>query len=168
MKSHRLLCVGLLVPSVAFAGVTYDQARVVDVQPVYQTVSYQVPREICQEQRVQTGSGGGQSAAAPVLGAVVGGVLGHAVTSKNQPVGTAIGAVLGGALGYTVAKQNAQPQYTTYGTQEVCSTVQDTHEEQRISGYQVRYEYLGQRYVTITPNQPGNTVRVRVDVSPAF
>jgi uncharacterized protein YcfJ len=168
MKTHRLLFAGLLAPSVAFAGVTYDQARVVDVQPMYQTVSYQVPREICQEQRVQTASGGGQSAAAPVLGAVIGGVLGHAVTSKNQPVGTAIGAVLGGALGYNIARQNAHPQYATYGTQEVCSTVQDTHEEQRLSGYRVQYDYLGQRYTTITRSQPGSTVRVRVDVSPAF
>jgi uncharacterized protein YcfJ len=168
MKNHRLLLAGLLAPSVAFAGVTYDQARVVDVQPVYQTVTYQVPREICQEQRVQTGAYGGQSAAPPLLGAVLGGVLGHAVTHKNQPVGTAIGAVVGGAIGYNIAKQNAQPQYATYGTQEVCNTVNDTHEEQRISGYQVRYEYLGQRYTTMTSNPPGSTVRVRVDVSPAF
>jgi len=168
MKNHRVLLAGLLAPSVAFAGVTYDQARVVDVQPVYQTVTYQVPREVCQEQRVQTGAGGGQSAAPPLLGAVIGGVLGHAVANKNQPVGTAIGAVLGGAIGYNIARQNAQPQYVTYGTQEVCSTVRDTHEEQRLTGYQVRYEYLGQRYTTITHNQPGDTVRVRVDVTPAF
>ena len=169
MKSPRLLfAASLLTPGLALAGVTYDQARVVDVQPVYETVSYQVPREICQEQRVQTASGGGPSPAGPLLGAVVGGVLGHAATSKNQPVGTAIGAVLGGAMGYSIAQQNARPRYVTYGTQEVCSTVQDTHEEQRISGYRVRYEYLGQRYSTITRNQPGNTVRVRVDVQPAF
>lgn len=168
MKGHRLVLAGLLGPSVAFAGVTYDQARVVDVQPVYQTVSYQVPREMCQEQRVQTGAGGGQSPVAPLLGAVLGGALGHAATSKNEPVGTAIGAVLGGAIGYNIARQTAQPRYVTYGTQEVCSTVQDIHEEQRISGYQVRYEYLGQRYTTITRNQPGSTVRVRVDVTPAF
>lgn len=168
MKCRHVLFAGLLTPSVALSGVTYDQARVVDVQPLYETVSYQVPREVCQEQRVQTGAGGGVSPAGPVLGAVIGGVVGHAVATKNQPVVTAIGAVLGGALGYNVARQNARPEYVTYGTQEVCSTVRDTHEEQRISGYQVRYEYLGQRYTTITRNQPGSTVRVRVDVSPAF
>ena len=76
--------------------------------------------------------------------------------------------VLGTAIGYNIARQTAQPRYVTYGTQEVCSTVQDTHEEERISGYRVRYEYLGQRYSTITRNPPGNTVRVRVDVTPAF
>lgn len=168
MNSRHLLLAGFLAPSLTFAGVTYDQARVVDVQPLYETVSYQVPREVCEEQRVQTGSGGGQSPVAPVLGAVIGGVLGHAVATKNEPVVTAIGAVLGGAVGYNIAKQTARPQYVTYGTQEVCSTVRDTHEEQRISGYQVRYEYLGQRYTTITRNQPGDSVRVRVDVSPAF
>jgi hypothetical protein len=31
-----------------------------------------------------------------------------------------------------------------------------------------RYEYLGQRYTAETPDATGDTVRVRVDVSPAF
>ena len=81
---------------------------------------------------------------------------------------SAIGTVFGGAVGYDIARRNATPTYTTYGTQEVCTTVQDVHEEERIDGYQVRYEYLGQTYQTVMPYAPGRTVRVRVDVSPAF
>ena len=168
MKIPLVLQAALLAPAIAFAGVTYDQARVVDVKPLYKIVSTTVPRQLCREEQVQTGSGGGQSAAIPVIGAVIGGVLGHAVSNKNQPVGTAVGAVLGGAVGYNVARQNARPQYTTYTTQEVCTVVDDIHEEERLNGYQVRYEYLGQLYTAVTPNHPGDTVRIRVDVSPAF
>ena len=115
-------------------------------------------------------SGGGISPAIPLLGAIAGGVLGSAVANghHNQQAGAAIGAVFGGAVGYDVARRNATPRYVTYGTQEVCSEVQDTHEEERISGYNVRYTYLGQTYTTYTRNPPGDTVRVRVDVTPAF
>jgi len=164
----RTLLAGVLAPGLVWAGATYDQARVVDVQPMYQSVTHTVPREVCQEQRVQTGAGGGQSPVPPLLGAVIGGVAGNAVSNKNQPVGAAIGAVLGGAIGYDIARRNARPPYVTYGTQEVCTTVQDTYEEQQLSGYRVRYEYLGQTYAAVTRNHPGDTVRVRVDVSPAF
>lgn len=166
----RLLAAGLLIPSVAFAGTSYDQARVVGVQPIYQTVSYTVPREQCSEQRVQTGSGGGVSPALPLLTAIAGGALGSAVAHghNNSHAGAAIGAVFGGAVGYDIARRNAGPRYVTYGTQEVCTTVQDVHEEERISGYDVRYEYLGRTYSTTTQYPPGDTVRVRVDVSPAF
>jgi uncharacterized protein YcfJ len=170
MNMGHVLAVGVLIPSVAFAGPTYDQARVVSVQPMYETVSYTVPREQCSEQRVQTGSGGGVSPAIPLLAAVAGGALGSTIANghHNNEAGAVIGAVLGGAAGYDVARRNAQPRYVTYGTQEVCTTVQDTHEEERVSGYQVRYQYLGQTYQTVTRNPPGDTVRVRVDVSPAF
>ena len=43
----RLFAAGLLIPSGAFAGASYEQARVVGVQPIYQTVSYAAPREQC-------------------------------------------------------------------------------------------------------------------------
>ena len=105
----------------------------------------------------------------PLLAAVAGGALGSAITNHhNQRAGGVVGAVFGGAVGYDVARRNAQPRYVTYGTQEVCTVVQDTHEEERVSGYRVRYEYLGQTYSTVTRSPPGDTVRVRVDVSPAF
>ncbi len=169
MSTFRMLAAGLLIPSVAFAG-SYEQARVTGVQPVYETVSYTVPREQCSEQRVQTGAGGGTSPAIPLLGAIAGGALGSAVANghNNKQAGAVIGAVFGGAVGYDVARRNATPRYVTYGTQEVCTEVQDVHEEQRISGYNVRYTYMGQTYSTFTRNPPGDTVRVRVDVTPAF
>lgn len=156
-----------LAPVGVYAGVTYDQARVVGVEPLYQTVVSTVPRQVCRKQLVQTG-GGGVSSAPPLIGAVLGGVLGNAVSSKNQPVNATVGAVLGGAIGYDIARRNARPQYVTYDTRELCTRVQDTLEEQQLSGYRVSYEYLGRRYSAVTQNPPGATVRVRVDVSPAF
>src|SRR4051794_19428045 len=132
MKMLRMLVTGALIPSAAFAG-SYDQARVVGVQPMYETVSYNVPREQCSEQRVQTGHYGGPSPAVPIIGAIAGGVLGSAVAHghDNKQAGAAIGAVFGGAVGYDYAHRNAAPRYATYGTQEVCTEVTDVHEEER-------------------------------------
>ena len=169
MKTLPVLAFSALVPSFAL-GASYDEARVIDVQPLTETVSYTVPRQVCSEQRVATGSYGGTNVAVPVLGAIAGGVLGSAVAHghDNKRAGAAIGAVFGGAVGYDYARRTASPRYTTYDTQNMCTEVQDTHEEERVTGYRVRYEYLGETYVTTTANPPGDTVRVRVDVTPAF
>ena len=42
---------------------------------------------------------------------------------------------------------------------------QDSWDE-RIEGYRVAYEYHGRRYETRMPYEPGERVRVRVDVFP--
>ena len=38
---------------------------------------------------------------------------------------------------------------------------------ERIEGYDVTYEYAGREYVTRMPYDPGERIRVRVDVTPA-
>lgn len=38
---------------------------------------------------------------------------------------------------------------------------------ERIDGYDVTYEYAGREYVTQLPYDPGERIRVRVDVTPA-
>ena len=38
--------------------------------------------------------------------------------------------------------------------------------EERVEGYRVAYEYNGRRYETRMPYDPGERVRVRVDVFP--
>ena len=48
-----------------------------------------------------------------------------------------------------------------------CETRYREHREQRIDGYRVLYRYHGQKYMTEMPYDPGNKLRVRVDVRPA-
>ena len=42
-----------------------------------------------------------------------------------------------------------------------------THQEEQFAGYNVRYVYAGATYNTVMPQDPGQTMRVRVHVRPA-
>ncbi len=171
MVIRSMVCAGLLVPSVAFGAVHYGQARVVDVQPLYETVTVNTPQEVCREERYAVTTPARQPGAAiPVLGAVLGGALGHTLGngSKEKGVATAAGALLGGAVGLSVA--NRQPTVaasTRYETRQMCALEDRITTEENLVGYRVRYVYQGETYMMRTNTHPGNTVRVRVDVNPA-
>jgi uncharacterized protein YcfJ len=49
---------------------------------------------------------------------------------------------------------------------ERCEVRYDETVEERIDGYRVTYEYNGRRQMTTLPYDPGDRIRVRVDVRP--
>ncbi len=160
-----------LVPGLVLADTHYARAQVVSVEPLYETVSYEVPREQCHMQRVEYRQDNGyRSRTAPIVGAIIGGAVGNAVGHHkvNKQVGTVVGAILGGSIGADIANRNRQ-QYSqvSYGEQQVCQVVNDVREEERLAGYRVTYRYAGTTYVTRMNRDPGPTLRVRVSVTPA-
>ena len=169
----------LLVPGVALASSTFDQARVVRSIPVYENVAYEVPVEECRTERVAYSSGGHHRASAtgPILGAIIGGALGNAVGHKkrNKQVGTVVGAVLGGSIGADISRRyrarndvyGYRGESVTYRDEQVCDVVNEYRHEERLTGYDVTYVYAGQTYNTVMPHDPGRSLRVRVRVSPA-
>jgi len=173
LKRAALLALPLvLAPSLTFAASTYERARVVDVDPIYKTVSYEVPVQQCHEARVRQHSRGygRRSATSPILGAIIGGALGNAVGhgKRNKQVGAVIGAVLGGSIGADISRRN-RPYHNDrveYETREVCDTAYELRSEEQLTGYNVSYVYAGQTYSTRMRRDPGDSVRVRVHVSP--
>ncbi len=163
----------VLVPGLTLSASTYDRARVVSAQPVYETVSYEVPVQECRSEQVayRHAPEHRASATGPILGAIIGGALGNAVGHKkrNKQVGTVVGAVLGGSIGADIARQNRHYRGAPaqYRTEQVCETVSEYRSEQQLTGYDVRYRYAGQTYQTRMPRDPGDSIRVRVHVSPA-
>ena len=161
----------LLVPGIAMGSTTYDRAPVTEVEPVYETVSYSVPIEQCSEQTVAYREPSRRrSATGPILGAIIGGALGNAVGHKksNRRVGTVVGAVLGGTIGADIARNHRRNEgEVTYRTEEVCRTSREERSEERLAGYNVSYVYAGQTYTTRMQRDPGESIRVRVRVSPA-
>ena len=142
-----------------------DRARVQQVEPQYESV--QIPRQECTSQVVNEpvpvaanrGYGGA------IIGGVAGGILGNQVgKGHGKEAATAAGAVIGAITGDRIA--NNQPQGTAYQPREVrsCQTVHDL--QQRLTGYRVTYEYRGQEYTTVTREQPGRTLPVRVSITP--
>ena len=161
----------LLAPGLTFAATTYERARVVGVDPIYKTVSYDVPVQACREVQVaqRQPSHSQASATVPILGAIIGGAIGNAVGhhKKNKQVGTVIGAVLGGSIGADVARQRRYEQgHVEYTTSEVCDTSYEVRSEEQLTGYDVSYVYAGQTYLTRMRRDPGDSIRVRVRVVP--
>ncbi len=145
----------LLGASVAASAAEY--ANVVSATPV--TGSVAAPRQDCfqGEQIVQQQPSG----AGAVIGAIAGGVIGNQFGHGfGRAAATGLGVVAGSAIGNNV-EANANPP--TAVPVRRCRTVNGY--ESRVIGYDVVYEYNGQRYTTRLPNDPGP--RLAIDIRPA-
>jgi len=166
---NRLALLPLLtIAAMAAHAETYiDTARVRSVQPQYESVT--TPRQQCtnqwinEEQRVQAPRGYGGA----VIGGVAGAVLGNQVgKGHGREAATALGAVLGAFTGDRVDNRDrGGDRYEQVPRQvQTCQTVNDV--QQRLTGYQVDYEYRGQQFTALLPQDPGNRLQVRVSVDP--
>ena len=110
-----------------------------------------------------------------MLGAIVGGVVGHQFgnSSGGRDRGTAAGAIVGGLVGNQVDRDNSG--YSSSQSVEVerrpvtreverCRTIQEVREVP--VGYDVRYRYGGREFVSRMAFDPGPRLRVAVDVQP--
>lgn len=141
--------------------VEYDYARVVDVDPIVRRVAIASPQRDCwyEDREVYARP---SSATPTILGAIIGGVIGHQIGSgHSRNVGTVAGAVLGASVGHDVSVR-----HTGVETQSVerCEVRTQRDWEERIDGYRVTYRYQGRTYDTVMPYDPGNRVQVRVGV----
>ena len=167
MKHLAILALAATGALSAQAQTFVDRARVQDVQPQYETV--QVPRQECASQWVQDAPqpvSEGRGYGGAIIGGVAGGLLGNQVgKGHGKEAATAAGAVIGAITGDRL--QNNQPQQVVQASpREVrtCRTVNDT--QQRLTGYRVTYEYRGNNYQTVMHDQPGQSLPVRVSVTP--
>jgi uncharacterized protein YcfJ len=165
----------LLGTSAAFAGddyASYDYAQVVSSQPIVNYVTVKTPVRECWEetQYYTVDRYAGNRAGGTLLGAVIGGVIGHQVGSgRGNDAATVAGSLIGAAIGNDASRKR-QGQYGAEQHSrpvERCKTSYREHREERIDGYRVTYRYHGQKYVTEMPYDPGNKLRVRVDIRPA-
>jgi uncharacterized protein YcfJ len=152
-------------------GVVYDYARVLSAQPNIRYVTVTTPVRECWEEtryyKVENRPAG--SFAGTLMGAVIGGVVGHQFGSgRGNDAVTVAGTLIGAAIGDSSSRARGVEETTEYARPvRRCETQYQSHEEERIDGYRVIYEYHGQKYATDTPYDPGDRIRIRVDVRPA-
>lgn len=93
------------------------------------------------------------------LGAVVGGLLGHQVGGgSGKTLATVAGAAAGGYAGNKIQQKTQQADtYTT--TEQRCVTAYDRKEEP--AGFEVVYEYAGQRHHVHMSRDPGRSLPVK-------
>lgn len=148
----------------------YDYARVVSVTPAIRYVTVTTPVKECWEDVENYSVRNRQPGRAgkTLFGAILGGVIGHQFGSgRGNDAATIAGSLIGAGV---AANSNDR---RGYGTNEYsrpvtrCETNYQTHQEERIDGYDVIYKYHGRKYATRTPFNPGKKLKIRVDVRPA-
>lgn len=188
-----VLVAGLATAGLAQAGwyengTEYDYARVVAVDPIYDTYQRPIARNQCWNERVDHGpryaSGGyygprGNDAAGTLLGAIVGGALGNQVgRGDGRRAATIAGAVIGGAIGNNVADGRGWHGGGHYGydhghrggqyassVRQVCDQRVSYRTERRVVAYDVTYVYNGRTFRTQMNDYPGERIRVAVSVN---
>lgn len=147
----------------------YDDARVLEVDPIVRRVRVEVPRQECWDE-VRTAAPRrrhGEAAGPMILGGIIGSVIGSQVGSgRGQDVATVAGTLIGASIGHDTAARRASSPPEEY-TVERCATRYQSRYEERIEGYRVTYEYLGREYTTEMPYDPGDRIEVEVAVTPA-
>lgn len=152
----------------------YDYARVTGVEPLRRRVRISEPVRECWDEVSYAPDNYSDRAFSSnhVGGTLVGGVLGNQVGSgSGRQVARAAGAIIGGAIGHNVSRERQRQRYgdQTYRDERVVERCETRHREsyeERIDGYDVTYVYAGREYHTRMPYDPGDRIRIRVDVTP--
>lgn len=122
--------------------------------------------------------GGGNTSGrnvATVVGGIAGAVLGSRIGGGTGAyAATAIGSMVGGMAGRQIYDQSQHDRYGRQGVVRVCDPEPVGRDgygysrttDGRAGAYDVTYEYNGRRYTRRMDYNPGDRVRVQVDVSP--
>lgn len=147
-----------------------DYARVEHVQPLVRQVRVSTPRRECWQEQVRYEERPGffQANTGLILGGLAGGLLGGQIGhGQGRKIATIGGSILGAGVGYDYQYRHNPPQSRErVAYEDRCRTIEDSHTEERVEGYDVAYRYNGQLFHTRLPYDPGNRIRVGVDVRP--
>jgi uncharacterized protein YcfJ len=136
-----------------------EYGTVISSTPV--TAQVAVPQQECwdEQQVVQQRSSG----AGALVGAIIGGAVGNGVgAGLGRAAATGLGVVAGAAIGDQAEANSYPPVATTVRRCQNASRL-----ENRVVGYDVVYEYNGQRYSARMPQDPGQRIALDVTVAPA-
>jgi uncharacterized protein YcfJ len=141
-------------------------APVVEAKPVWQTVRIPVEHDVCWDETVQQVVPARRSAAPKILGAILGGVIGHQFGGgSGQDIMTAAGAALGASVAADQQYRNNPDGYRV-STERRCGTRTEYRQEERIIAWDVTYEFNGTLYNARMNEAPGDRIRIQVGVTP--
>jgi uncharacterized protein YcfJ len=140
-------------------------ANVVGIAPITEQVNHPTRQCWTETQQITQAAPQPHNPLGAIIGGVAGGLLGSTVGRGNGRIaGAAVGAGVGAITGDAVANQNTGSTVTTAVPVQRCQ--QADNFEMVTTGYQVTYEYDGQRFSTRLPYNPGSQLRVNVAVTP--
>lgn len=171
MAAMGLSAASVLISAAAYGQTEYVYAEVLETRPIYQSVTVSTPRQQCWQEQVLVRESHRSGSRTPVLvSTIVGGAIGNAVgnNKSSRRVGTVVGAALGHSVGRDIVNANSHPQPARYQTVQHCDTVNEYRNEERLTGYQVVYRYNGAERSVHMDHDPGDRIRLRVQVEPVL
>jgi len=162
----------------------YGWADVLRVDPVYEesapaTDEPAPPQQPCYEEQVPVRAppspppedDSGKRTAGGVLGAIVGGILGHQVgKGDGRKIATVGGAAAGAVVGSKLAADSGNDRQDAPVQKYTIVRHCPGGEQQggrKIAAYDVEYRYRGDVYTSRLNYDPGDRIRVKVNVTPA-
>lgn len=147
-----------------YSTVTYQYGTVLSAKPIIEVVKEYHPTKICYEQastRVEAKDTTGAQVVGGILGAVIGSKMGKKEGTKV--LGATAGAIIGSSIGKEAA---ASPEPPAPGV--TCRVENKMREFERQAGFRVVYLYQGEQFVTELPFEPGNEIKLKVEVAPVI
>lgn len=130
-----------------------EVGQVISRTPVFQQVA--TPRQVCTP--VAVSSAAPTSGAGALMGAIAGGAIGQQIGGGTGQALATMAGVVGGAL---LGDRIESPAASNTTVQQQC-TVQTVYEN-RLTGYNVVYEYAGKQYNVQLPQDPGPTIALQI------
>lgn len=144
--------ISILLLAAAGAAQAQEIGQVISRTALYQQVA--VPRQTCSTAQVAVQNP--SSGAGALMGAIAGAAVGSQIGNGSGNALATMAGFLGGAVwGDRIENPGSQIQ-----NQTTCTT-QNVYEN-RLTGYQVVYEYAGKQYTVQLPQDPGPTLPLQV------
>lgn len=163
----NLLATTALILAASQATAETRFANITRVEPNYQTVYMNVPRTQCENVQVPvygTVQNQGNAGEGALLGMIIGGVIGDAV-SGGKGDATAGGAIIGGIIGADRAQNGTRQVVTGYRTEHQCTEVIVREQQREVQNYTITYEWNGVTARSFTYNRYNIGDRIPVTVS---
>ena len=176
------------VPAMAARDTYYVNADVVDVTPITKTHVVEEPRTVCTVDETPRRQARYRNydwdaprrdndSGAAIVGGLIGGILGNQFGKGNGKKALTIGGALAGAAIASEMHRETQRERVRrdrvrwddeiYDSRERCWTTSESRTVTSHEGYRVRYRYHGRTFTRTMDRHPGDTVRIRVRISPA-
>jgi uncharacterized protein YcfJ len=144
----------ILIAGATFGARAEEFGRVLSATPILQQIV--TPRQVCTVEKVWVP--GQKSGAGAAVGAIAGGAVGSVLGGGGRGSGAAalLGMVGGAVMGDRL--EEAGPSYV----QDVQRCSVQNVMDNRVSAYNVTYEFNGKQYTVQLPHDPGPTIALRL------
>lgn len=171
LKSMIIVAIAASTATSAFANPNTESfawAEVVEAEPVTRIIRRPVETEVCWQEEVYREIPEHRSKAPQIVGAILGGLIGSQFGGGS---GQDAMILAGATLGHAIAKDSqrrAHPQKFYASLEDRCGINTEWRESRTVLGWDVTYEYQGVTYLTRMADEPGDQIKIRVNVEPVL